>query len=171
MPKSREYPDKIEYKKNLTFTQIIDMYCDVYDIEIVGYFKSKQGVAFIPMREIKIPHLTSLNNFIIALHEVAHIINAEKFENRPDYWIEYLTEKWAIKEAKKWGYTLESYEKEARFYVMLRMSETYNNGVPISSFPKEIIDWCQHDFSGWDGRLISIMYDKDKMVEKFEERR
>lgn len=137
------FKSDIEYVKGLSYTQIIDLYLTTYKIKIVKYYNSYTGSAFLDRREIEIPYITDDESFIVAFHEIAHILNAPLFESFPPYKFEYWTEMWAIKEAKKWNVVSSKYEREASKYIKSYVDEVIANGIDTKKIPLYIKKFCK----------------------------
>jgi hypothetical protein len=89
MSKQDLFISDIKFIDKLSYTQIIDLYLKKYNIKIIKYYNRYEGSAFLDTKEIEIPYLIDDESFIIALHEIGHILNAQIFETYPPYKFEY----------------------------------------------------------------------------------
>jgi len=127
----------------MNFEQIIDKLCKENLIKVTKNFKTPNGQANLTQRSIEIPEkLDNLINFMVALHEVGHIIVGRQ---KQDFYGEYLAERFAIDTAQKYGYDPKEYFENAKNYVAAKLQKAWNRGLKLSNVPKEVELFCDID--------------------------
>lgn len=132
-----------EYQEEKAW-DIIRALCSLYDIQIrVPKYKHATGRAFLDDRAISIPLYLTKYGFIVAIHEINHILlNDKKTVDcfKGTFELEYTVEKMTIKHVRNYKfidkYTLESYITGAKEYIR-DLINTRN----IHLVKKEIINW------------------------------
>lgn len=140
--------------------KIINDFCKKYKISIQPKrYKSSVGRAIFDTREIKIPEIDSVENFLIALHEIGHILHGYI---EPEYLSEYLVDKWCIETAKNNGVIDLNYNMRSKWY-LLRQIANYHNQHKIYEIPQEVIDYTGEDIKTWNGFIIEVYYNKSAL--------
>ncbi len=121
-----------------------------YNIEVIGWNKGDCGIAFIQTRQVRIPDPTTINRFLICLHEVAHIARASLHKSMKVYEYEYDCEMYAIEQGLRLGLDIEDYEHRARGYVTHCFCKAFNRNLNLDKVNHEIIDWLGVDIEQWD---------------------
>ena len=153
----------IEMKKELEF--IIKSLCKKHKIKIeLKRFKSPVGRAWISDRIIKIPEINNVIDFMVALHEIGHIMNGY---NEPKCVDEFKAELYAVKKAKELGIDGSSYYQMSAAYVLRNIAECHNNGnIDVELLPSEMKCYVrdfESDFNSWRGFQVDV-YDSKKRV-------
>ena len=128
-----------------------------YNITVVQWSKSACGWARKSNRTIKIPPPTTIENFLICLHEIRHITQP----GGPNYVMEYDAERWAIDYAQKLGFDTKSYERRAKMYVLKNIAKGINRGLRVHRVKPEILNWLPIDITEWEGNKV-YLYAGDK---------
>ncbi len=160
------------------FEKIIRELCKKHKIKILRErFKSPVGRAWHGLNEIKIPILVSVEHFMVALHEIGHIVSGSV---EPPYLDEYNAEMYALKTAKLYKIENENYIENARAYVLHQLSMEHNKEcyLKLSDIPDYIIEfvkplepnlksWTGYEIkvSGWWKKRRQIMIIKTKTVQ------
>ena len=121
-----------------------------YNIEVYAWSKSDCGLAFVETRKIKIPDPTTINRFLICLHEIAHISRASLHKSMKVYEYEYDCETYAIARGIQLGLDVTDYEEKAKGYVTSCFSKAFNRGLNLDKVNSEIVDWLGLDLDEWD---------------------
>ena len=121
-------------------------------------YKSAVGRAWIECKTIKIPEIVDVETFLVALHEIGHIVRAEVAE--PLFLCEYAADRWALDTAAEYGIDPGYYLYRSRWYVLSFIAELHNQGVKYK-VPKEIARYVQEDLKSWKHyKRIQIYYTK-----------
>jgi hypothetical protein len=136
--------DKVWAKKYIA-TQL-----NFHDIKVIEWNKSDCGIAFVENRTIKIPEPTTINRFLICLHEISHIIRSPFHTSMRVYEYEYDCEMYAIQQALELGLDIEDYEHRAKGYVMYCVCRAFNRGLNLDKANYEILDWLGIDIDEWN---------------------
>ena len=118
-------------------------------VKVREWIDEECGLAWVELREIQIPKPTTINKFIICLHEICHIVRSNEHNKMSVYEFEYDCEMWAIKKAKQFGLDTKEYESRAKGYVTSCLARGYNRGLNLDRVDKKIIDWLMVDISKW----------------------
>lgn len=98
------------------------------------------GSADISWRTVHVPRMTNLHNFLIGLHEIAHVIQGNI---KPRYAEEYWATIWAIKTAKSMGLTIPQDEiNHWRRCISYSISKAVNRG--LLRIDPEIRQWVEN---------------------------
>lgn len=138
---------------------IVLNYCNIHNINILPQrFSTAVGRAWIETNHIKIPYIDSVEDFLVCLHEIGHIVTGKKIDaDTPDYIFEYLADKWAIDTAKKHGIINKKYEMRAKWYVLSYIAD-YHNKNEGYTIPKRILKFVGEDIANWEGFNITVFY-------------
>jgi len=120
-----------------------------YNIEVIQWNVGDCGIAFIETRQVKIPDPTTINRFLICLHEIGHIARASVHKTMKVYEYEYDCEMYAIQRALKLNLDIEDYEHRARGYITYCFCKAFNRNLNLDKANTEIIDWLGIDISEW----------------------
>ena len=123
---------------------------DFYNIKVVAWSSSDCGLAWPEKREVKIPTPTTLNRFLICLHEIFHVSRFSLHNGMKVYEYEFDCELWTIQKAKTLGFDVEDYEHRARGYITYCLARAYNRGLNLRKANKKIIDWLGVDIDTWE---------------------
>jgi hypothetical protein len=155
-------------KSNVNYAELEDIVCRYakrYNINILNdRFTTSVGRAWIESREIKIPVIDSVEDFLVCLHEVGHIVTGQKIDSTtPDYMFEYLADKWAIDTAMKHGIYNFKYEMRAKWYVLSFIAD-YHNKNEEYSIPNKVLKFVGEDISTWKGYNVAISFTNNQVV-------
>lgn len=147
---------------NKQLNSLIKKICREYDIQIdpKRYRSPFEGTAYFDERLIKIPNITNLHSFMIALHEIGHIVEGRR---KFIYLTEYVAERWAINKAKELGIDCSDYKICARNFIISHLAEEHNRGwLNLAFVSKEIKDFIGNiDIEEWKGYVIEIRFYDD----------
>jgi hypothetical protein len=130
------------------------------NIKIKKWRKTDSGIAFINERLIEIPEPTTLNRFLICLHEITHITRSEVHRGMKVYEYEYDCEMTVINKARELGLDTKDYEHRARGYITYCFAKAFNRNLNLEKANKEITDWLGINLKKWQ------KYDRAYMVSK-----
>ena len=119
-----------------------------YNISVRKWRKGDCGVAFIKERLVEIPEPTTLNRFLICLHEITHIARAEVHKGMKVY--EYDCEMTVINKAKQLGFDTTDYEHRAKGYVTYCFAKAFNRNLNLDKANKQVTDWLGINLKKWD---------------------
>ena len=128
----------------------IDAELRFYDIKVRKWRKGDCGVAFIKERLVEIPEPTTLNRFLICLHEIFHISRADLHKTMKVYEYEFDCEINTIEKAKKLGLDTTDYEHRAKGYVTYCFAKAFNRNLNLDKANKVVTDWAGIDLKEWD---------------------
>jgi len=131
-----------------------------YGIQVRKWRKGDCGVAFIKEKLVEIPDPTTLNRFLICLHEITHIARAEVHKGMKVYEYEYDCEITVINKAKKLGFDAKDYEHRAKGYITYCFAKAFNRNLNLDKANREITDWLDIDLKKWD------KYDRAQLTSK-----
>ena len=127
----------------MNYSEIIYKLAKENLIKVERTFDDLSGKANLTNRIIKIPKsLDTVSKFMVALHEIGHILNGNK---KPEFYGEYLAERYAIDTAQKFGVDPKEYFENAKQYVGAMLQKAWNRGLKLSSVPKEVELFCDID--------------------------
>jgi hypothetical protein len=127
----------------MNFEQIINKLAKENLIKVIKDMNGLNGIANHTDKIIHIPKkLDTVPQFMVALHEIGHIINGYK---KPTFYAEYLAERYAIDTAQKFGIDPKEYFENAKKYVKGMLAKAWNRGLKLSSVPKEVELFCDID--------------------------
>ena len=86
-------------------------------IKVIGRRLTDVGTAWIDTREVVIPYITDIGKFLVCIHEIGHIINGWNYGKMSIHRCEFLTEKWTIRQAKRYKID-KKFPKEYRRYII-----------------------------------------------------
>jgi hypothetical protein len=121
-----------------------------YGIQVRKWRKGDCGVAFIQERIVEIPEPTTLNRFLICLHEITHISRADIHKGMKVYEYEYDCEMTVIKKAKELGFNTKDYEHRAKGYITYCFSKAFNRNLNLDRANRVVTDWLGIDLKKWD---------------------
>jgi hypothetical protein len=131
-----------------------------YNIKVSKWRTTDSGIAFIKERLVEIPEPTTLNRFLICLHEITHISRSEVHKGMKVYEYEYDCEISVINKAKQLGFDTSDYEHRAKGYVTYCFAKAFNRNLNIDKANREVTDWAGIDLIEWD------KYDRAYMISK-----
>lgn len=94
---------KVKTKDLRQFKRIINSLLKENEIRVRRRYTRPHGLANFALRQINIPHINTVYDFLVCLHEIGHIKNNWTYEKITRHRCEYLTEKWALAEARKYN--------------------------------------------------------------------
>jgi hypothetical protein len=121
-----------------------------HSIEVIGWNKADCGIAFIETRQVRIPDPTTINRFLICLHEICHISRQSIHKSMKVYEYEYDCEMYAIRVGLGLGLDIQDYEHRAKGYVTYCFCKAFNRNLRLDKANIEIIDWLGVDVDEWD---------------------
>ena len=121
-----------------------------YGIQVRKWRKGDCGVAFIKERIVEIPEPTTLNRFLICLHEVTHISRSDIHKGMKVYEYEYDCEMTVIKKAKELGFNTKDYEHRAKGYITYCFAKAFNRNLNLDRANRVVTDWLGIDLKKWD---------------------
>jgi len=121
-----------------------------YNIRVVEWSVTDCGLAWPEKREVKIPAPTTLNRFMICLHEIFHISRFSAHKGLKVYEYEFDCEMWTIQKAKKLGFNTDDYEYRAKGYVTYCLARAYNRGLNLRKANPSILEWLGVDIDIWE---------------------
>jgi len=144
---------------------IVWRYAKRYKVSILNdRFTTSVGRAWVDSKEIKIPVIDSIEDFLVCLHEIGHIVTGQKIDDSsPDYMFEYLADKWAIDTAKKHGIYNFKYEMRAKWYVLQFIAE-YHNKNNDYIIPNKVLKFVGEDIYSWKGYNVSVFFTTSEVV-------
>jgi hypothetical protein len=128
----------------------IDAELSFYGIKVRKWRKGDCGVAFIKERLVEIPEPTTLNRFLICLHEIFHISRSDLHKTMKVYEYEFDCEINTIEKAKKLGLDTTDYEHRAKGYVTYCFAKAFNRNLNLDKANKVVTDWAGIDLKEWD---------------------
>jgi len=128
-----------------------------YDIEVKKWRKNDSGLAYLEQRMVEIPEPTTLNRFLICLHEIFHIVRYEIHKSMKVYEYEYDCEMCVIKKAKKLGFDTKDYEHRAKGYITYCFAKAFNRNLNLNKANREITDWLGINLKKWNKFDRAIM--------------
>ena len=140
--------------------EYIDAELRFYNISVKKWNISDCGIAYIKERIVCIPQPTTLNRFLICLHEIAHISRAEVHRGMKVYEYEYDCEMTVINKAKQLGFDTSDYEHRAKGYVTYCFAKAFNRNLNLDKSNKEIVKWAGINLKKWS------KYDRAYMISK-----
>lgn len=127
-------PNEKQFSKSLN--QMINATAKLHRIKIdPKRLLTLEGKANYNCRLIRIPKVTDVKTFMIALHEIGHLVNGR---HRYNFYNEYLAEKWAINCAKALHINCTSYVRNAKGYVLHNLATAFNRGLNIDNVPVDV---------------------------------
>jgi hypothetical protein len=130
--------------------QYVDTELRFYGISVRKWRKGDCGVAFIKERIVEIPEPTTLNRFLICLHEITHIARAEVHKGMKVYEYEYDCEMTVINKAKQLGFDTTDYEHRAKGYITYCFAKAFNRNLNLEKANREVTDWLGINLKKWD---------------------
>ena len=121
--------------------QYVDTELRFHGISVRKWRKGDCGVAFIKERLVEIPEPTTLNRFLICLHEITHIARSEVHKGMKVYEYEYDCEITVINKAKQLGFGTKDYEHRAKGYVTYCFAKAFNRNLNLDKANKVVTDW------------------------------
>ena len=116
--------------------QIFKILCKENNISLLKVFDESKGLAYIKSRRVEVPkNLNSLENFMVALHEIGHVVNGKI---KRTFYSEYLAERYAIETAQKFNINPEQYFERAKNYVSSKLAKAWNRGLKLENLPLEV---------------------------------
>ena len=106
------------------FKLIVKNLVKKHNIKIIGRRMTSRGEARVDEREIIIPYIHNVNNFLICIHEIGHVVNGWSYHKMTRHRCEFLTEKWTLQQAKKYKLDVkhpkqyQTYMRNAKRYVV-----------------------------------------------------
>ena len=141
--------------------QYVDSELRFYNITVRKWRKGDCGIAYIKERFVEIPEPTTLNRFLICLHEITHIARAEVHKGMKVYEYEYDCEMTVINKAKQLGFDTTDYEHRAKGYITYCFAKAFNRNLNLDKANKEVTDWLGIDLKKWDNYDRAFMTCKD----------
>lgn len=129
-------------------------------ISVSKWRKTDSGIAYIQDRKIEIPDPSTLNRFLICLHEITHITRFEIHKGMKVYEYEYDCEMNVINLAKQLGFDTSDYEHRAKGYITYCFAKAFNRNLNLEKANKEITDWLGIKLKKWQ------KYDRAYMISK-----
>ena len=139
----------------------IDRELRFYNIKVIKWRATDSGIAFIKERLVEIPQPTTLNRFLICLHEITHIARAEVHRGMKTYEYEYDCETYVIQKAKHLGFDTTDYEHRAKGYITYCFAKAFNRNLNLEKANKEITDWLGINLKKWKKYDRAYMISKD----------
>jgi hypothetical protein len=130
-------------------TRYVNEQLALHNIEVISWSKGDCGIAYIQTRQIKIPQPTTINRFLICLHEICHITRQSQHKTMKVYEYEWDCEMWAMQQAMNLRLDIEDYEHRARGWIMHCLCKAYNRGLNLDRANQEILDWLGVDINKW----------------------
>lgn len=131
-----------------------------YNIQIKEFSVSDCGLAWPELRQVKIPQPTTLNRFLICMHEIFHIARFSAHKSMKVYEYEYDCEMWTLMKAKKLGFDTKEYEHRAKGYVMYCFAKAFNRGLNLDKANKDILNWLGIDIDVWKNHQRAVVRSK-----------
>lgn len=85
------------------FKRIVRALLNENEIRVRRRYATSHGQADIHYRQISIPHINSVYNFLVCLHEIGHVKNNWSYNKMTRHRCEFLTEKWTLQQARKYN--------------------------------------------------------------------
>ncbi len=133
----------------------LDILIKRYKIKVVQYSKLSCGWANWHTKEIKIPKPTTLDRFLVGLHEVHHIIDGDSKPYR--FQQEFDCDHYALKIAEELGYYTGDWILRIRWHILMCIARAMNRGLTTTKIPQYIKDYFNDvDFNQWQGKKVFV---------------
>jgi hypothetical protein len=140
-----------KFDKHIAFGYITGL-CQKHKIEIYKYSTTSSGHALIKSRQIKIPRVTNVDRFGVALHEVCHILQGKL---RPRYLSEFRCDLYALQHIRALGYETEDWVKRMNWHTISRVAMAHNRGLKtIAPEVKIYFSWV--NWGAWHGMKVFV---------------
>jgi len=127
-----------------------------YKITVVKWSASSCGRAWVSIKEVKIPHATTIDRFCVAMHELGHVIKGASKSKMKLYQSEFIAEMFAIEQAELLGFDCTDYKERARRYIIMNIAKGYCRKLNLSTIEQEVKDFCKIDFNEWAGKKVFV---------------
>lgn len=127
-----------------------------HNIYVKAWSSSSCGRAWISSREVKIPRVTNIDRFCVAMHELGHVIKGASKSKMKLYQSEFIAEKFAFEQCELLGFDYSEYKERARRYMIMNIAKGYCRKLNLRTIEQEVKEFCQIDFQQWEGKKVFV---------------
>lgn len=121
------------------------------------------GHANFGLEYVDIPRPANTYLLGVAFHEMGHIYHKRldpAYTSMPEYMIEYMAERYAIKKLIQYRLQCDTYKLYAVRYVLSCIATYKNGGGSVDDVPLEVREWTGMNFAAWrDSQLVIVRRD------------
>lgn len=142
-----------KFDKHIAFGYVTGL-CKKHKIEIYKFSTTSSGHALIKTRKIKIPRITNVDRFGVALHEVCHVVQGKI---RPRYLSEFRCDLYALQHIRGMEYPTEDWIKRMNWHTISRVAMAHNRGLKtIAPEVKLYFNWV--NWAAWEGMKVFVQH-------------